>query len=125
MATILLAGLAYDLEASIRRALVRQGHTVLVAFDTPQLFQVVEQAQPALAILDPTLLVGGHGVQVCCDLRARPAGQNLFMIVISNRDAVGDKLDAFAAGADDYLALPFHIPELLNVIKLAQRFVGH
>jgi DNA-binding response OmpR family regulator len=121
MATILLAGLAYDLEASIRRALVRQGHTVLVAFDTPQLFQVVEQAQPALAILDPTLLVGGHGVQVCCDLRARPAGQNLFMIVISNRDAVGDKLDAFAAGADDYLALPFHIPELLLRVEALLR----
>jgi DNA-binding response OmpR family regulator len=121
MATILLAGLAYDLEASIRRGLTGQGHTALVAFDAAQLFQIVEQVQPSLAILDPHLLVGGHGVQVCCDLRARPAGQNLFMIVISNRDAVGDKLDAFAAGADDYLALPFHIPELLLRVEALLR----
>ncbi len=121
MATILLAGLAYDLEASIRRALIGQGHTALVAFDAAQLFQVVEQVQPALAILDPTLLMGGHGIQVCCDLRARPAGQNLFMIVVSNRDAVGDKLNAFAAGADDYLAIPFHMPELLLRVEALLR----
>lgn len=121
MAIILLAGLAYDLEASIRRGLTSQGHTALVAFDAAQFFQAVEQVQPALAILDPFLLVGGHGVQVCCDLRARPAGQNLFMIVVSNRDAMGDKLDAFAAGADDYLAMPFHMPELLLRVEALLR----
>ena len=121
MATIILAGLAYDLEASIRRGLAGQGHTALVAFDVARLFQAVEQAHPALAILDPTLLVGGYGVQVCCDLRARPAGQNLFMIVVSNRDAVGDKLDAFAAGADDYLVMPFHMLELLLRVEALLR----
>ena len=121
MATILLAGLAYDLEASIRRALSGQGQSVLVAFDAAQLFQAVEQVQPALVILDPFLLVGGHGIQVCCDLRARPAGRNLFMIVVSNRDAMGDKLDAFAAGADDYLALPFAMPELLLRVEALLR----
>ena len=122
MAIILLAGLAYDLEASIRRGLAGQGHTALVAFDAAQLFQAVEQVQPALAILDPFLPGGwGHGIQVCCDLRARPAAQNLFMIVVSNRDAVGDKLDAFAAGADDYLAMPFHMPELLLRVEALLR----
>jgi DNA-binding response OmpR family regulator len=121
MATIILAGLAFDLEASIRRALAGQGHTAVVAFDAAQLLQAVEHFQPALAILDPSLLAGGYGIQVCCDLRARPAGQNLFMIVVSQRDAMGDKLDAFAAGADDYLALPFHMPELLLRVEALLR----
>jgi DNA-binding response OmpR family regulator len=117
MATIVLAGLAHDLAASIRRALVGQGHTALVAFDVVHLFQTVEQAQLVLAILDPFQL---GGVQVCSELRARPPGHN-FIFVVSNHDAVEDKLDAFAAGADDYLVMPFYMPELLLRVEALLR----
>ena len=113
MAIILLAGLARDLEASIRRALAGQGHTTSTALDVPQLFQMGEEVCPPLVILDPTTLDRGHGVHICSELQGRPAWQNTFMIVISSRDEISDKLDAFAAGADDYLAMPFLMPELL------------
>ena len=32
---------------------------------------------------------------------------------ISHRDAVSDKLNAFVAGADDYITIPFQMPELM------------
>ena len=121
MTTILLAGLAHDFEASIRRALAGQGHTLLTALDTPQLLQAVEQAHPALVILDPSTLVGGHGTHICSELQGRPTWQNTFMMVISRQDEVSDRFDAFAAGADDFLALPFLMPELLLRVEALLR----
>jgi len=113
MPIILLAGMAQDLEASIRRRMANQGHMVLVASDERQMFRAIEQSHPALVILGPSLASEGHGAQVCSELRGRCASRNLGLIVVSDADGEADKLDAFAAGADDYLALPFHMPELL------------
>lgn len=121
MAIILLAGLAPDLEASIRRALVGRGHTTLAALDAPQLLQVVEQAHPPLVILDPATLVGGYGTSICSELQGRPAWQSTFMMVISSLDEISDRLDAFAAGADDCLALPFLMSELLLRVEALLR----
>ena len=116
-----LAGLAHDLDASIRRALAGQGHTTLTALDAPQLLQAVERAHPALVILDPSTLVEGNSTHICSELQGRPACQNTFMMVISRRDEVNDRLDAFAAGADDFLAIPFHMPELLLRVEALLR----
>ena len=90
MAIILLAGLTHSLEAFTRRELGGLGHTILIALDTPQLLQAVEQAHPALVILDPTALVGGNGTHICSELQGSPAEQSTFMIVVSSRDEVSD-----------------------------------
>ena len=43
----------------------------------------------------------------------RAAGNSVSVIVLTGRDAWHEKVEGFNAGADDYLAKPFHVEELL------------
>lgn len=51
------------------------------------------------------------GLEVLRNWRGR--GNKVPVIVLTARDAWHEKVDGFKAGADDYLAKPFHIEELL------------
>jgi DNA-binding response OmpR family regulator len=120
MATILIAGLSRDLEASLHRALVTQGHTVVVARDARRAWQALEEAHPELAILNPDL-PGRDGIQFCADVRAASTGQNILILLLGHRNSQQDKLNGFAAGADEYVTVPFHMPELLVRIEALLR----
>ena len=56
------------------------------------------------------MLPGGNGLDFLQDIRNRknPVG----IIIVSAKDALDDKVKGLEIGADDYLAKPFHLPEL-------------
>jgi DNA-binding response OmpR family regulator len=61
------------------------------------------------------------GLAVCTQLRQR-ADRHVPVLMLTARDALGDKLEGFKAGADDYLAKPFSGEELLaRCIVLSRR----
>ena len=51
----------------------------------------------------------------------RTAGLALPVLILTGRDAWHDKVDGFAAGADDYLTKPFHPEELLARLSALSR----
>lgn len=51
----------------------------------------------------------------------RSAGITIPVLVLTARDAWYEKVDGFKAGADDYLAKPFHVEELLARLKALLR----
>jgi DNA-binding response OmpR family regulator len=59
------------------------------------------------------------GLEVLKALRAR--GDATPVIVLTARDAVGDKVAALDAGADDYLVKPFELDELLARLRAVGR----
>lgn len=69
-------------------------------------------------LLDITL-PGGTGMQLLRELRALGKGDSV--IIISAKDSVEDKVYGLELGADDYLAKPFHLAELLARIKTVIR----
>jgi DNA-binding response OmpR family regulator len=71
-----------------------------------------------LIILD-LLLPGMNGTEVLRRLRQTDA--NVPVLVLTARDALGDKLENFEAGADDYLTKPFAFAELLVRVKALLR----
>ena len=75
------------------------------------------QAIDAL-ILDRNL-PDGDGASLSKELRA--GGNMLPILMLTARDALDDKLDGFAAGADDYLAKPFALKEVAVRHKALQR----
>ncbi|PKO21437.1 MAG: DNA-binding response regulator [Chloroflexi bacterium HGW-Chloroflexi-1] len=111
MASILLAGLPYELESAVNRALAAQGHAVNTARDADQALHVITRSAPALAIVGADL-TGYKGLHFCGHVRNIPEGQDLRIIFLTDRDLLADKLDGFAAGVDDYITIPFHMPEL-------------
>ena len=76
--------------------------------------------KPALIVLD-RMLPDGDGADLCRALRA--AGIAAPLLMLTARDALGDKLEGFAAGADDYLTKPFEFDELLARLKALARRV--
>jgi two-component system OmpR family response regulator len=56
----------------------------------------------------------------------RRAGRNMPVLILTARDRWSDKVQGIDAGADDYVAKPFHIEEVLARIRaLVRRAAGH
>jgi two-component system, OmpR family, response regulator len=58
--------------------------------------------------------------------RWRRAGRTMPVLILTARDRWSDKVQGFDAGADDYVAKPFHMEELLARLRaLIRRATGH
>lgn len=70
-------------------------------------------------ILLDVMLPGGSGLDLLAKLR--DAGRSENVIIISARDAVDDRVAGLELGADDYLAKPFHMAELVARVRSVLR----
>ena len=104
---------------SLRRALELQGYQVDLAADGAEaLAQLESNGQPDAVVLD-ILMPGIDGLEVC--RRIRENGNEVPVLMLTARDAVGDRVAGLDAGADDYLVKPFALEELLARIRALLR----
>jgi two-component system, OmpR family, response regulator MprA len=104
---------------SLRRALVLQGYEVELASDGAEaLERLAADGQPDAVVLD-ILMPGIDGLEVCRQIRRR--GNSVPVLMLTARDAVGDRVEGLDAGADDYLVKPFALEELLARIRALLR----
>ena len=105
----------------LSRGLRREGYDVVVAADGPAGLQVALDPGVPLVILDVGL-PHMNGLEVCRRLRSsRPKVQILLLTALAEEVHAVDGLDA---GADDYLAKPFRMAELLARVRAALRRVA-
>jgi two-component system response regulator MprA len=78
----------------------------------------LERAEPAVVVLD-VRLPDVDGLSVC--RHARRAGHAMPILMLTALDRVGDRVLGLDAGADDYLAKPFAIEELLARLRALTR----
>ncbi|MDF8317872.1 MULTISPECIES: response regulator [Serratia] len=71
-----------------------------------------------LMLLDLTL-PDGDGLQKLIAWRA--AGQNIPIIILTARDRIESLVNSLDSGADDFLAKPFALPELISRVKAVNR----
>jgi len=113
-----------DLRASLRESLSVEGYTVLVAASLADARVLAEHAQNNggvdLVLLD-LALPDGDGETFLETLRQ---ARSTPLIVISARQAEGEKIKLLDAGADDYLVKPFGLRELLARMRVALRHRG-
>jgi len=102
----------------LKRALQEEGHAVDVAADGQEgLWLATENAYGAI-VLD-VMLPGLDGFQVC--RRLRESGSWVPVLMLTARDAVGDRVRGLDAGADDYLVKPFSLLELAARLRALAR----
>ena len=112
-----------DLNRQIVSALETAGSAVDRAFDGEEGGFLGETEPYDAAILDMGLpLKDGAAV-----LQAwRAAGKTMPVLILTARDRWSDKVQAFDAGADDYVTKPFHMEEVLARVRaLLRRAAGH
>lgn len=84
------------------------------------LFSALERAVPQLILLD-IMLPGEDGISILKRLRARPATAHIPVIMASAKGTEYDKVTGLDLGADDYLAKPFGMMELVSRVKAVLR----
>jgi len=113
--------LVVDDEPQIRRALGinlrARGYEVDLAPDGERALDVAARKHPDVVVLDLGL-PGIDGVDVIRGLRG---WTQVPIVVLSVRDAEGDKVAALDAGADDYVTKPFGMDELVARLRAALR----
>jgi two-component system response regulator MprA len=100
---------------ALRRALELQGYEVDLASDGAEaLARLAANGQVDAVVLD-ILMPGIDGLEVCRQIRRR--GSAVPVLMLTARDAVGDRVEGLDAGADDYLVKPFALEELLARVR--------
>ena len=93
-------------------------------FPLPSLFwQAVGEQMPALVLLD-IMLPEEDGLSVLKKLRATPRTAKLPVIMLTAKGTEYDKVVGLDGGADDYVAKPFGMMELLSRIRALLRRAG-
>ena len=79
-----------------------------------------EKRMPDLVILD-IMLPGEDGLSILAKLRAQPATASLPVIMATAKGTEYDKVVGLDAGADDYLAKPFGMMEMVSRVRAVLR----
>ena len=103
---------------AIERALRLDGYDVELAEDGERALSAVDIRPPDAMVLD-VLMPRVDGLQVC--RRLRSTGERVPILMLTARDAVGDRVGGLDAGADDYLVKPFALDELLARLRALLR----
>lgn len=104
---------------SIERSLRRE-YQVRVANYGAEALKIARRIKPDLIVLD-VIMPGMDGFQVCRELRHDPIMKSIPILFLTARGEVEDKVEGFEAGADDYLAKPYDVRELLLRVKAILR----
>ena len=95
---------------AVDRGLTVHGFTVRSVGDAEQAQRSIVRDVPAVMVVDVGL-PGMSGIDLCTSLRANEI--DVPILILSARDAVGDRVAGLSAGADDYLVKPFALDELV------------
>ncbi len=109
---VLLATLAYNLE--------REGFRVRQAEDGEDAWIALKESLPDLLLLD-WMLPHVSGIDLCHRIRRSPDMARLPIILLTARGEEADRVRGLDAGADDYVAKPFGIKELIARVRAVLR----
>jgi two-component system OmpR family response regulator len=107
--------------ALLKRGLEEDGYAVDVAGNGPDAVWQATECPYDAVVLD-LMLPGFDGVEVC--RRLRREGRWAPVLMLTARDALGDRVRGLDAGADDYLTKPFSFAELSARIRALIRRGG-
>ncbi len=105
---------------SLRRSLEFNGYDVSLAADGAEALATLGTTHPDVVVMD-VMMPRLDGIETTRALRA--GGNDVPVLVLTARDAVGDRVEGLDAGADDYLTKPFALQELLARLRALLRRV--
>lgn len=107
-----------SLQELMEKALKQEGYVVESAMDFDTAMEKLGIYSYDCVLLDINL-PGGSGLDILDHMKK--VGNRSDVIIISARDSIDDKVRGLELGADDYLAKPFHMVELIARIRSVSR----
>ncbi len=112
-----------DLNRQLVQALDQAGYAVDRAYDGEE-GHFLGDTEPYDAVILDIGLPKKDGITVLEEWRR--TGRMMPVLILTARDRWSDKVQGFDAGADDYVAKPFHMEEVLARLRaLLRRATGH
>ncbi len=106
----------------VRKGLAEIGCTVTVSHRGDEALHLASNARYDALVLD-IMMPGCDGLRVLRSLREQ--NNILPVILLTARDSLNDRIDGLNQGADDYLAKPFSMEELIARLRaVARRLTG-
>jgi two-component system phosphate regulon response regulator PhoB len=105
-----------DISSSLAYALRASGYEVLVADRGASALEALDRFLPDLVLLD-LMLPDMSGIDICRRLRKSGSPNQPAVIILSARAQEVDRVVGFEIGADDYVAKPFSVRELMLRIE--------
>jgi len=99
---------------ALQGALAQEGFDVILATDDTEALEAVRGEEPDAVIVD-VVEPDADGAALC--RRLRETSPRLPVLMLGARDTVVEQTGGLAAGADEYLAKPFVLVELLTRIR--------
>ncbi len=119
MATVLLVEDDPDIRSVLDFNLRREGFDTVLAEYGSKALRFLSEGQVDLVVLD-LMLPDISGLDVCREAR-RGEGRQVPIIMLTAKGHESDRLEGFECGADDYLAKPFSMRELMMRIRAVMR----
>lgn len=114
MKSILIVDDEVDIANSIQYVLKQEGYSILLAHDGLTAMQVFENQHPDLIILD-VMMPGIDGYEVC--RRVRATDKKTPILMLTARTSEVDTVVGLELGANDYVAKPVRLRELVARVK--------
>jgi DNA-binding response OmpR family regulator len=106
----------------VSRVLEKAGHPTVTAPDGARAWELIQQAKPPLAVLDwdmPHLT----GLDVLRRVKLTVDRTPPYVLLLTSRTEVRDRVRGLSVGADDYLTKPFEPAELVARVEVGLRVV--
>ncbi len=103
--------------------LKKLGHVVTAVEDGLQALACWRQEQPSLIISD-WMMPGLDGLELCRLIRAEPALQYTYVVLLTSLAGKGRYLDGMQAGADDFISKPYDEELLAARLQVAERILA-
>lgn len=96
------------------------------AADGIEAMEKIKKSPPDIVVCDlemPRM----DGIELCRRIKADPESElsDIYVIIVSAREAKEDKIKSMSEGADDYLTKPVDPDELIARVKVGQRIISH
>lgn len=121
MKSILIVDDEVDIASSIQYVLKQEGYSTLLAHDGLEAMQIIENQHPDLIILD-VMMPGIDGYEVC--RRVRSNDKRTPIVMLTARTSEVDTVVGLELGANDYVAKPVRLRELVARVKAHLREAG-
>lgn len=102
--------------------LTRDGHQVMRAANGRQALILALESNPQMVVTD-WMMPEVDGLELCKSLRRSNEGRGMYILLLTGREDENRVVEAFDAGADEYVVKPFNPKILLARVRAGQRMI--